>query len=159
MADLQYEDGKVLLKDGTDISGELSSDNLKSMKASALRRKTDMPEQGTVGFFQYVRDAVVKGPSTISDAFKNITGKSNDEQTEITKETAKTTQKTTDKKSAIIGNDKTDTGVKQESKKSVPEKAVEAIHKIITEAGAKGKVDISKWNLDRLYGHKKEISA
>ena len=84
---------------------------------------------------------------------------SNDEQTEITKETAKTTQKTTDKKSAVIGNDKTDTGVKQESKKSVPEKAVEAIHKTITEAGAKRKVDFSKWNLDRLYGHEKEISA
>lgn len=159
MADLQYEDGKILLKDGTDISGELSSDNLKSMKASALKRATDMPEQGTVGFFQYVRDAVAKGTTAITEAFNNITGKSNDEQTEITKETAKTTQKTTDKKSAVIGNDKTDTGVKQESKKSVPEKAVEAIHKIITEAGAKGKVDISKWNLDRLYGHKKEISA
>ena len=71
----------------------------------------------------------------------------------------KTSKKTTDNKSAINGNDKTDISVKQESKKSPLEKAGTAIRKTITEAGAKGKVDISKWNLDRLYGHEKEISA
>ncbi|MCI5566578.1 MAG: hypothetical protein MR375_01710 [Veillonellaceae bacterium] len=126
MADLQYEDGKILLKDGTDISGELSSDNLKSMKASALKRATDMPEQGTVGFFQYVRDAVAKGTKTITDAFKSITGKSNDETT------PKTTNNVENKPEAkSMANDKaknamsnfgkketTDISVKDTAKKS-----------------------------------------
>ena len=78
MADLQYEDGKILLKDGTDISGELSSDNLKSMKASSWKKQNDMPEQATVGIFQQIRDAVVAKVDEAKQAVKSLASGSND---------------------------------------------------------------------------------
>ena len=78
MADLQYEDGKVLLKDGTDISGELSSDNLKSMNASSWKKQNDMPEQATVGIFQQIRDAVVAKVDEAKQAVKSLASGSND---------------------------------------------------------------------------------
>lgn len=155
MADLQYEDGKILLKDGTDISGELSSDNLKSMKASALKRATDMPEQGTVGFFQYVRDAVAKGTTAITEAFNNITGKSNDETTPKTtdnvenKPEAKSTAN--DKAKNAMGNfgkkETQDVSVKDTVTNSIGETMVKNGMNIATEIGS-GVLGKKVWALD-----------
>lgn len=155
LADLQYEDGKVLLKDGTDISGELSSDNLKSMKASALRRKTDMPEQGTVGFFQQIRDAVAKGTTAITEAFNNITGKSNDETTPKTtdnvenKPEAKSTAN--DKAKNARGNfgkkETQDVSVKDTVTNSIGETMVKNGMNIATEIGS-GVLGKKVWALD-----------
>ena len=146
----------MVVYNGTDLSGNgLSSDNLKSMNASSWKKQNDMPEQATVGIFQRIRDAVAKGTTAITEAFNNITGKSNDETTPKTtdnvenKPEAKSTAN--DKAKNAMGNfgkkGTQDVSVKDTATNSIGETMVKNGMNIATEIGS-GALGKKVWALD-----------